>query len=83
MGEFIGEDDEFEYYHEEIDDESANIICKSATETTDDPKTYTDAMTSPDSKRWKIAISEELDSHERCGTWKLAKRSDLRGNTPY
>lgn len=36
-----------------------------------EPKTYTEAMQSEDSIKWKFAINEELKAHEKNETWEL------------
>nr|KAJ0201752.1 hypothetical protein LSAT_V11C600334860 [Lactuca sativa] len=38
----------------------------------DDPKTFTEAMTSQDAPLWKEAINDEMDSIMGNGTWELA-----------
>lgn len=82
LGKFIGKDDEFEYFQEEVDvDENANVVCENENMFMDDPASYIDAMNSYDSEWWRKAINKELDSHERCGTWKLVKRSILSERT--
>ena len=40
---------------------------------TEEPQTYEEAIKSED---WKDAISSELDSHERLGTWTPTKLPD-------
>nr|KAJ0214957.1 hypothetical protein LSAT_V11C300107720 [Lactuca sativa] len=39
----------------------------------DDPKTFTEAMTSRDAPLWKEAINDEMDSIMGNGTWELAE----------
>jgi len=36
-----------------------------------EPTTFTEAMESPYSKQWRLAMEEELDSHAQNGTWIL------------
>jgi hypothetical protein len=45
-----------------------------------EPKTYREAMESPDKEMWRQAIKEELDKIYEFGTWKYTNQTD--GHTP-
>ncbi|XP_039303435.1 uncharacterized protein LOC120357335 [Solenopsis invicta] len=39
----------------------------------EEPRTFVEAMTRPDSEKWERAVEEELHAHEENGTWKIVK----------
>ena len=81
-GEKFAEDDEFEYYEEEIDgsdvEVDAGILC--AFVDGDEPQSYTEAMNRDDRDKWWESILEEFDAHQKCKTWNLIRRSDVPRN---
>ncbi len=80
----IGEDEEFEYYQQEIVDvanDESDTVMFALNVSEQDPEDYQDAIKSSDSEEWQKAINEEYDAHTRCETWKLVKRSSLPKNT--
>lgn len=42
--------------------------------TSDEPRSYKEAMSSKDSDNWSQAVREELDAHKRNGTWSIATK---------
>lgn len=38
------------------------------------PVTYEDAINFSDAKNWKMSIKEELEAHEKNGTWTLVNK---------
>ncbi|GBP14712.1 Retrovirus-related Pol polyprotein from transposon TNT 1-94 [Eumeta japonica] len=48
-------------------------LCKGISET-DVPQTYSEAISSPNEKKWKQSIMEELKAHENNETWTLVEK---------
>lgn len=46
----------------------------SAIITESEPQSYSEALTSPDTEKWKAAIREELEAHEKNGTWDIVQK---------
>ncbi len=80
----IGKDDQFEYFEsiEGNSEEESDMDCESANLITNEPTTYYEAMNSTEKQCWKKTINEELDAHEKCGIWKLIRRSKIDKKVP-
>ncbi|CAG7830400.1 unnamed protein product, partial [Allacma fusca] len=48
-------------------DEQSDLVAEASTE----PNTYEEAIESKDSKHWILAMNDEMDSHDKNGTWDL------------
>ena len=60
------------------DEEALAAMNESAT-CIDTPKTYEEAIASSEKKKWRQAVAEELNAHDRNGTWQLvSRRADIR-----
>jgi len=52
-------------------------------ETFDEPKTYHEAISSPEAPYWRRAIANELDSIDKNGTWTFVDRNTIpQGRRP-
>ena len=52
-------------------------------ETSNEPCTYQEAISSPEAPHWREAIKKELDSIDRNGTWEIIPRNELpKGRQP-
>ncbi|GBP23670.1 Retrovirus-related Pol polyprotein from transposon TNT 1-94 [Eumeta japonica] len=54
-------------------------LCKGISET-DVPQTYSEAISSPNEKKWKQSIMEELKAHENNETWTLVENPWSKDN---
>ncbi len=50
-----------------------NIQCEDDSE----PQSYKEAMNRPDGARWREAINEEFDAHEKCETWSIVEKKTI------
>lgn len=57
------------------------VISGTALLEAETPTTYREAISGPNSEKWRQAIQAEYDGCVANGTWKLVKRSDLKPGT--